>query len=61
MKFAPTDERYQSYNKKDLKAVDEAVKRIINSKRLRGAREAEYISTIEAEVGASIERFVFSK
>ena len=61
VKFAPTDERYQSYNKKDLKAVDEAVKRIINSKRLRGAREAEYISTIEAEVGASIERFVFSK
>ena len=58
IKFAPSDNRYLGYNMADLEAVDKAVNRIIASKRLRGAQESEYLSTIEAEAGVTIERFV---
>lgn len=58
IKFAPSDNRYLGYNMADLEVVDKAVNRIIASKRLRGAQESEYLSTIEAEAGVTIERFV---
>ncbi len=59
IKFSPKDPgTYASYNKDELKVIDDAVERIIASKKLRGQTEAEYIGTVEWEAGATIERFV---
>ncbi len=59
IKFSPKDPgTYASYNKDELKVIDDAVERIIASKKMRGQTEAEYIGTVEWEAGAAIERFV---